>query len=344
LSILVRAQDVIAVAIVGLACAVSDGCAADRDAAGEPVAGDANAAAAAAREPPRPVASRLIGQPAPPEPGHAVELLDPGREPRRLLRYKAARGAHQRVHLRGSGGSDVDIGGRRVFSTHDVVAEAWFDIEVADAQADRLDCELRFERVETFDMEHFDPERSRENLRRTLDRLPGHAFQMTMDRRGSVTLPPLVLPPEMDRDTDRDLTWKILADATAAIVSLPAEPVGVGARWRALDEDRGYLPNMAADHSTDMELVAVDGDRLELSLTSSLRVAPQALSITSAGVAGLTRCQSASKARAVIDLGLVQPVEWRTEMTFETDGMWLELAEELPLRFQGRGWASLAAK
>ena len=130
LSILVRAQDVIAVAIVGLACAVSDGCAADRDAAREPGAGDASAAVV--ETPSRPVASRLIGQPAPPEPGHAVELLDPGREPRRLLRYTASRGARQRVHLRGSGGSDVDIGGRRAYSANDVVTDAWFEIEVVE--------------------------------------------------------------------------------------------------------------------------------------------------------------------------------------------------------------------
>ena len=321
----------------GIACAAGHGCAPDRDPGQK-----TGIAAATVEASPRVVASRLIGEGAPSRPLHAVQTLDVGREPRRLLRYSARRGARQRVHLRGGGGSDVEIAGRRVYTQQEVVNEAWFEIEVMNADADRLDCELRFERADTLDMEHFDPKRT--VPRHTLDRLPGHAYRISMDRRGFVTMPALELPPEIDRDTDRDLFWSILEDAAWSVVALPAEPVGARARWRITDEDRGRMPGMVGSLSTAIELVSVDGDRLELSVARGFEIPPQAMSMTSAGISGVSRVEFSSKGRAVIDLALLQPVQWQTLTRFVMDGVWIEPDEQYPLRIVGQGQETLAAK
>ncbi len=350
LSILRCASSVMAVAAVGLATSLAalSGCA-EQPRAGGGTAGGAEAARAepASRAPAAPVprfASRLIGEPAPHEPELGVALIDAGREPRGLLRYTAERGARQRVHLQGNGTSDLQVGGRLVYSQTEASTEAWFDVHAVAADADRIECEIRFERALTIDLEKFRPGRATE-LRRPLDRLGDHVYRFSMDRRGFVRLPPLELPPEMDVDGDRNITWGLLEEAVRSIVMLPAEPVGIGARWRTVEEERGRIL-MAGRLSTEVELVARRGRRLELQLSYTFIVAPQLFDVTPnpGPLAGVSRIQSAVHGGAAVDLGLFQPVELKIRSSFQMDGVWLNMTERLPMRVVATGSQSLAAR
>jgi hypothetical protein len=347
LSILRCASNVMAVAAVGLAISLA-GCAEPpREGDGTAEGAEVPRAEPASRAPAAPVprfASRLIGEPAPHEPELGVALIDAGREPRRLLRYGAERGARQRVHIQGKGTSDLQVGGRLIYSQADVATDASFEVHVVAADADRIECELRFERALTSDWEKFQPGRATE-LRRPLDRLADHVYRFSMDRRGFVRLPPLELPPEMDVDSDRNITWGLLEEAVRSIVMLPAEPVGIGARWRSVEEERGRIL-MAGRLSTEVELVALRGRRLELQLSYTFIVPPQLLDLnTSPGaLSGVSRIQSAVRGRAAVDLGLLQPVELEIRSSVQMDGAWLDRTERLPMRVLAAGSQSLVAR
>jgi hypothetical protein len=299
---------------------------------------DAGARDVAAPAAPR--ASKLIGQPAPTESNRTVELIDPGREPRRRLRYSAGAGTRQRVHLRASLASETRLAGRRAAGTPPQLTEAWFDVSVVAAQADRLECEVRFERADAIDWEMFAADRVGAAV--TLDRLPGHAFRFTMDRRGFVTLPPLRLPPALDVDRDRDLVWDVLERSVRAIVALPEEPIGAGARWRTVEEDRGQF-NMPARASADVELVAVRGQRLELKLAQTYIVPPQG-AFVGIQLMAISRTQSSGSGRAVLDLSLLHPIEERARMELGQEGALVVLSEQLPMRTLLTGTLSITAK
>ena len=353
LSILRCASNVMAVAAVGLASsfAALSGCAEPPREGGGTAEGDEGAEVAraepASRAPAAPVprfASRLIGEPAPHEPELGVALIDAGREPRSLLRYTAERGARQRVHIQGNGTSDLHVGGRLVYSQTEAATDAWFDVHVVAADADRIECAIRFERALTTDWEKFRPGRATE-LRRPLDHLGDHVYRFSMDRRGFVRLPPLELPPEMDVDGDRNITWTLLEEAVRSIVMLPAEPVGIGARWRSVEEERGRIL-MAGRLSTEVELVAQRGRRLELQVSYTFLVAPQLLDLNTdpGALSGVSRIQSAVRGGAAVDLGLFQPVDLQIRSRFQMDGVWLNRTERHPMRVVATGSQSLATR
>jgi hypothetical protein len=327
-----RVPGVIGVAIAVLLCAASHaGCTPDR-----PRDGDA-----AGRTPTAPAAGRLIGDPAPPDPRPTVEVLDAGRQPRRRLRYSAAAGTRQRVHIEASTTVDIEIAGRRAYSTEEQANEAWFEIEVVSASDDRLDCRLRFDRAAVIDMSRYEAGRANQ-LRRNLDRLPAHEFHLEIDRRGLVELPPLELAAEVDRDGDRAMVWELFEDAATAVLSLPDEPVGAGARWLSTVEDRGRI-SVSGSVATEVELVSIGGDRLELAVERKLVIPAQA-TLYGAGISGLSSIRSSARGRAIVDLGRLHPIAWQTDGRYEMEGAWLEVSEQLPLRVVGRGSESLAAK
>jgi hypothetical protein len=287
-----------------------------------------------------PRASKLIGQPAPAEPAQVVELIDAGREPRRRLRYSAGPGTRQRVHLRGSLSSDTQLAGRRATAIPPQGSEAWFIVSVVAAQADRLECEIRFERATTIDLQQYAT--AGVGQERTLDRLPGHAFRFSMDRRGFVQRPPLQLPPGLDVDRDRDLVWELLEGSLRAIVALPLEPVGPGARWRTLADDRGPL-YISARVSTDVELVAVRGQRLELKQARAYAVPPEH-SFIDIQLLGFSRSQSEGGGQAVLDLSLVHPIEAQGRTEVRQEGVLLVLSEQIPMRAVSTETLSIGAR
>jgi len=323
-------------ALEGIVCAIAlaaSGCAPEAPGAGEPDGGAPRAA-----EPP--FASPLIGEPAPPEPDLVLELVDPGREPRRPLRYGAGPGTRQRLRMKMRGGNEIFIGGRRALSQQDAVTDVWFSTEVEAAHGDRLDCQIRFDRAETIDWERFAPGRAHE-YRRAVAGLDGQRYRFTADRRGFVELPPLELAP--DRDSDRDVVRATLESSVRSLVVLPAEPVGVGARWRTIEDDRGRMYFLSGRVRSEVELVAVRGRRIELSMSRSFDLPSQPVPQDRPLVLGFHGIQLESSGRAVIDLDLLHPVEMEGKVEYQIDGTQMQLTEQTPLRVVGNGVETLGA-
>lgn len=273
-----------------------------------------------------PEASRLIGDPAPVRPALSVEVIDRGREPRRLLRYGAAVAQRQRLHFETRWTTEAEFSGKRESTDRGPDTEAWLEIEVLAASADRLDCQVRFLRGESIG-KHRKGGQSAEH-RRALDWLRGPLVRFSADRRGVGDLPAFELPPAMDRDVDLDLAWYIASYTVRSVVPLPEEPVGIGARWRIGEEDRRAV---SGRRITDLELTAVRGRRVELSVSRSFLVPPQLLSAQRSYVIGVSRIQSSSHGRAVLDLDRLHPVEWLVETQARLEGVGMIVAEEMPI-------------
>lgn len=316
---------------IAVVAAVAAGCGAScrggqHDGGGEPLAEAERSAVAMA---PASAAARLIGEVPPAEPPGTVQLVEAGREPRRLLRYTSVPGARRRMHFGLLGSTDVDLGGSRSFMEQKTNTEIWYSFEVVGVTGDRLDCEVQFERTDLTDWTQYNPRRHGD-LRRSID-VRGYKYRFAIDRQGFAELPAVELPERLDTDRDRDVVWTLANEVARSQIPLPTEPVGVGARWRLDEEDRGrfFLPGRWI---TDIELSAVRGERLEISIVRQFIVPAQLLTIDSGGLTGMSRTVSSYRARATIDLGFPQPIELKGTADVRLEGLRVQLAEQVPVR------------
>jgi hypothetical protein len=292
----------------------------------------------AADEMPR-FASRLIGQPVAERPAMVVELLDPGREPRTRMRFSPKPGTRQRIHSQLRGVSKIEVAGSLAYTQPGLTQQSWVELVVLADRGDGFDCELRVDRAESIDWEKYQPG-SLDEVTRSLDRLRGQRHRFTADNRGLVNVALAELP--YDLEEDRDLARLILDDAMHPEVVLPSEPIGVGARWRMDAEDVGQT-TMTGRAITELELVAVRGRRLELSLSRRLESPPQQLVLRKSILAGMSSGRSTSHGRAVIDLGMLQPIEWDCTTEHQMDGVVLGRLELMPFRARATATDSMSA-
>jgi len=284
-----------------------------------------------------PMASRLIGEPANDRPARPVEveLIDPGREPRRLLRYEAVGGTRQRIDRRMNTVSHLLIGGRPWFSQDGPNLDASLEIEVVAAEPDRLDCELRVERAEDVSWRGFESGRRHER-RISRERLKSFVYRFSMDRRGFVRAPIVALSRELDRDEDRDVTGRVVEDTVRSIAMLPAEPVGVGARWRYVEDHRIGLDelNLYGHTATEVEVRSMSGRRIDLATSHGFVLPAQVLLHRAGSVLGMSSGRSSWRGRAGLDLGFPHPLSWARKGDGQFDGDNVELADSFSLRVQ----------
>lgn len=185
------------------------------------------------------------------DPG-AIVLVSPGRAPRSPLRLHPEVGLVSRWSATSGVDTLVAIDGARPVS-RPVASRLDFEAEVTAAGADGIAYRSRVIRATYLDPP---PDPGAEaTLRRTFD---GLECVVRSDRRG--------IPTSIDCVRDGapvDVpSLPELHHALSPSLSFPAEPVGLGARWEARDElDRNGFHVL---QTTEHELVARDGDRIEL--------------------------------------------------------------------------------
>jgi len=285
---------------------------------------DAGIAGLAQSRAPVPGASRLIGEPAPVRPALTLELIDAGGEPRRRLRYAAVAGRRQRVHFKSTLTTAVAFGGKRQSRERGPDTEAWLEIEVVAASPERLDCQVHFVRGESMVREG--TEAFADLHRRSLEWLRGPLVRFSADRRGVTEVSPFELRPELGHDTDVDLAWVIASTAVRAVIALPDEPVGPGAHWRIDEEEHRTV---SGRRTTDVELRAVRGRRVELALSRGFVVPPQLVGVQRTYLVGVSTMKAVSHGRALVDLDRLHPLEWQVETEATLDGEGQILGERL---------------
>lgn len=240
----------------------------------------------------------LIGEPVPPAERIRIELLEPGREPRRALRYRPAAGAEQRGQLHSEQVTEFVAAGRRLYSQKAPSTDSQFDIRVEAISGGRIDCSLGIDSIGTPEWDRLAPGRG-EELQRSLSSLEGHRIRFQVDDRGRVAPLDLELPDEVG--DARAIAANLVHGVTGSVVPLPEEPVGPGARWRVV-EDAPEVVGVAGPTVSEYTLTAASGDRLEIASTMQLPTAPQPLQLTSRQLVGYSGGRSRAATTAVVDL------------------------------------------
>ena len=286
---------------------------------GEP-AGDGDAAPGL----PAPFRSALIGDPAPPSELFRLTVLGTGNEPRRQLRYRIAPGARERTRLAMTNEVEIFVAGRRVQRVAPPTTEVAFEMEVS-SRPGGYRCTAWITDTASSDWERMAPGRGSE-LRATLEQLRGHHITFEVDERGHPLGRAIALPESVE--SNRGEALQILQGVDGSVVPFPAEPVGVGAVWTVADTEVGRS-SLAGGVLFTYTLIAVRGDRVDLSMTLSLPQEPAPLSFTGKEIAGYSRAVTTGALDIGVDLGHLLS-NTAGELTASIEGRTFTGNEELP--------------
>lgn len=184
----------------------------------------------------------------------ALEVLDPGAEPRQVLRLRFVEGDSATVDL----ASDLKIAavdGPAAIDPPPIVQTVRFDVDRADV--DRAEVSFEVTGV-TID----DPLGTLEaeellQLTAALDAMVGLRGTGTIDRRGEFSSFTYDVPDGLDPAVT-DALDQLEQDVTTMGVPLPEVPVGLGARWRARNTIEAN--GVRTEQVTTYEITAIDGD------------------------------------------------------------------------------------
>ena len=281
----------------------------------------------------------LIGDPAPAEERFSARLLEPGGEPRRLLRYQVSAGDRQRGAFESESTMDVFTASRRLYTQRVPPTRTAFELTVESVDEDGFRCSLSIEEAESVDWERIAPGRGAE-LRRSLTALRGHEVPLRYDQRGVPGPLEFELPDSIEEA--RGVALSVLRGAATSVISLPAEPVGPGARWEVSWRVPG-MASMAGPLLMEYTLVSIRGDRLEIEVTMRLPTVHQPLEIRHNTITGYSGGGTVATGTARVDLRRLIPLELDTSMTIAIQGRILGV-EEMSLSAEGTQTARLRAR
>lgn len=203
----------------------------------------------------------------------AVILLDPGAEPRQLLRFAPPAGATTAISVSAwmtttrspDTGSALDLGGASLVGTWTVTAT-----DDPDGAGTRLD--LVLDQVTVLGFEGDDDEA----IARATDLLTGTQASLVIAPNGIPVSSAMELPDGLDPVLAQAVRRSV--DGVAdSVGTYPDEPVGSGARWSTVREIPGLDGEVGTLISTRSVLSAIDDTRLQLaSATSRIDVAGMA--------------------------------------------------------------------
>ena len=213
--------------------------------------------------------------------GDPVLLLEAGTEPRAPLRYKIAEGTITK--------SNMDFTMATLATTDDAAALSVVPgvrLHIVSGPAMATDDGVKFEvnvaKAEAAVPQGLDPEVA-EELRQSAAVLDDVGGTVEMDHRG------MTLGAELnDRAKSPDIPLRLLimivnARTTLSRVVLPAEPVGLGARWEARKEIELY--GFKVEQVDSYTLVERVGDEIKLNVTVTQNALPQTVDFPEDGLA-----------------------------------------------------------
>lgn len=188
--------------------------------------------------------------------GVVVTLLEAGREPRQALRYPSSpTPAHRmslglrlsmKMEVPGSPVPPIDMPGLRLL----------FDVQSA-RDGERIRYQLKLSDADLTGTDNAHPSLLAE-MRKGVGLLVGASGQLEVDPRGQVSGLSLAQPSGLGSELAQFLNSARLA-MDDMVVPLPEEPIGIGAKWEAIDTvTQGGI---SVREKTYFELVALDGPR-----------------------------------------------------------------------------------
>lgn len=237
--------------------------------------GGSDSASGAATQMPAPAASSgAVGDaPAPSEPTTAdagagsVTLITPGDEPRTELRYDFTDGQQVSAAMSQTQQMAQSIDGQ---PAPEVMLTTLFDfVGEVEADGDTYTLPLTVENSRVAD--DTDPQ-LRDAVSEGISALDGATFVTVGDTRGQIIDSTIEDAEGLQSDPSMMSMMESMAEQSALSFPLPAEPVGVGARWSSTQELD--LQGFVIPQTTETELLSIDGNVIELAITSTQEVPP----------------------------------------------------------------------
>ncbi len=272
-------------------------------------------------------------------PRPAVQLLEAGREPQRVLRFSPSPGRGS-LTVTLSSTMSVDAGTTKVPPTRAPALRSRLATQTRIDAEGNLVLHLKTESVEVLSENDSSPALAAalEPTRRTLEQLEG---EIVLDRSGTVSHTSLTLP-EMGQTSGPSELERLRTAFSQTFVTLPSEPIGVGARWAVTSQ----LPLVGAsiEQRTEYTLRELDGDRLQLDVSLTQRPAPsQPEPIKTSGIrVTLDRLSTTGTGEVVLDLGRIEPVSVKSSsmstltQTIDRDGQRQQVEVSLSLELDAR--------
>lgn len=252
--------------------------------------------------------------------GGRLVLRDPGRAPRRALRFDLAEGLVQEAAVVSSQSITVRTPGQPEPMTFDI-PEIRQTLRLGPVA--RTAAGFRFPyallRIEG---------PGDDALQAELDRLGGLAGVVEIDDRGR-TLDYTIDVPDTAPPHVVSLGKTLEQGLRTAFAQLPGPPVGVGARWT---NERDVVANVTMHLVADHELVSLEEDALEMTTRVKQTAAPQQIEIATGGTMDVERLSGSGSGWSRI--GLTRLVsDARTEVEVHMEG-WSGGPEGEPVRLE----------
>lgn len=218
------------------------------------------------------------------------QLLDAGVEPRTALRLQMVEGATTTISLR----LDLDVsqtssGQTQALDNPPVVETVRFTVESVDD--DGADVSFAFTAADIDRTGTLLSEADFLTITAEVRKLIGVGGTARLSSRGAFTRFAYDLPDELDPTVAATLD-QAQDQFTTLAVPLPAEPVGVGARWTV--DTSARLSGIAVDQTTTFEITAMDGSAITYTSATTQTAEPQAVDLATLP-AGTTARLTSSK-------------------------------------------------
>lgn len=192
-----------------------------------------------------------------------IELIDAGAAPTRSLRHRFTAGQRQRLRLRVHTELRIQMGAREQTVPVPIMR---LDLALGPTQlTDNGHLRYAF-RVTDVGIDGEADERILEQVRAQMQDLVGLHGMAEVDDRGTIISFEFELPADASPQL-RNQSGMLRQSLTQLLPRFPEEPVGVGAEWRI--RDQLSLPQLSVEVATTYRLTRWDGDRIELSISTS---------------------------------------------------------------------------
>jgi uncharacterized protein DUF6263 len=241
-------------------------------------------------------------------PSSAVKLLDPGAEPRQVLRLHPKAGDKQTLSTTLRMAMDVKVGEMENPATKLPAMKLTMDATVKSVTAEGdITYETLMQDADVAADAGASPEIA-EAMKGSLAKLKGLSSSRTMSSRG-INIATEVKAPEGANAQMRQVMDQLKESLNQIVAPLPEEPVGVGAKWEAKMQVKSE--GMTISQTATYQVVSLEGEHLATKATIVQSAANQ--QIQSPAMPGLkvnlTKMTGAGNGEMKFDLARTLPVE-----------------------------------
>jgi hypothetical protein len=214
--------------------------------------------------------ARLIGEPAENTTDARIEVIDPGREPRQLLRYRFVPGQRQEVTQTVELDLALEKDGHSIYSPALPTTTIRAELQVLSSAGEKARVALRILDVSGIELTF----RQRPpDFKRALNRVRGWRGEFEIDTRGRSPQLSSLAYDAVDDENAGILALNLEGLFEYLVILFPEPPLGVGARWQLTQEV--VTQEAFRRDRFEFSLAERKGDHLKISCKQSVQFPPQ---------------------------------------------------------------------